>query len=247
MGILKKIKNNFLGQNNFSVGFNNNSPVKGVSRKSSPLNNYQSSVGFEGSSGATGTYNKLMESNYGSPVVHDNSELGGVLSDAIGQFSYMGAQVSNEVGKLLGADGEGGSPWHRQASPLNENGDDDPDNDDKENGDDNGDGENGEGNGTSTQNTNPDANEVEDNYVANTNQNLNPSMPTAITTSGANNNYKNQQFESTWGESSYGIPDSWKKDKDGKFELDEDGNKIKVKGTSKPNAINARIESMDWF
>jgi hypothetical protein len=247
MGILKKIKSNFLGQNNFSVGFNNNSPVKGVSRKSSPLNNYQSSVGFEGSSGATGSYSDLMKSNYGSPVVPDNKELGDVLSKAVGQFGYMGAQVSNEVGKLLGADGEGGSPWHRQASPLNENGDDDPDNDDKENGDDNGDGENGEGDGTSTQNTNPDANEVQDNYVADDNSNLSTNLGQKVIDNNNTNAYKNAQYQSTWGEGSYGTPDSWKKDKDGEFELDEDGNKIKVKGTSKPNAINARIESMEWW
>ena len=247
MGILKKIKSNFLGQNNFSVGFNNNSPVKGVSRKSSPLNNYQSSVGFEGSSGATGSYSDLMKSNYGSPVVPDNAELGDVLSKAVGQFGYMGAHVSDEIGKALGADGEGGSPWHRQASPLNENGDDDPDNDDKENGDDNGDGENGEGDGTSTQNTVEGANEAKENYDVNNNNNLNANMPTAITTSDPNNRYQNQQYESTWGEGSYGTPDSWKKDKDGEFELDEDGNKIKVKGESKPNSASARFQSMTWW
>jgi len=225
MGILNKIKNNFLGQNNFSVGFNNNSPVKGVSRKASPLNNYQSNVGLEGSSGAIGSYGELMKSNYGRPVVHDNKELGDVLSKAIGQFGYMGAHVSDEIGKALGADGEGGSPWHRQASPLNENGDD---NDDEGN---------GESNGTSTQNN-----------AAGINTNLNLDLPKAIITPpGANNNYKNQQFESTWGESSYGTPDSWKKDKDGEFELDEDGNKIKVKGISKPDSISARIQSMTWW
>ena len=189
MGILKKIKSNFLGQNNFSVGFNNNSPVKGISRKSSPLNNYQSSVGFEGSSGATGSYSDLMKSNYGSPEVPDNKELGDVLAKAVGQFSYMGAHVADEVGKAFGADGEGGSPWHRQASPLNENGDDDPDNDDEGNGDDNddegngddnddeGNGDdnddegNGESNGTSTQNN-----------AAGINTNLNLDLPKAIIT-----------------------------------------------------------------
>ncbi len=211
MGILKKIKSNFLGQNNFSVGFNNNSPVKGISRKSSPLNNYQSSVGFEGSSGATGSYSDLMKSNYGSPEVPDNKELGDVLAKAVGQFSYMGAHVADEVGKAFGADGEGGSPWHRQASPLNENGDDDPENDEEEV-------------VTVQGNIVEGADEVEDDYVADTNQNLNPNMPTGIDSSKSNA-YTNAQHQSTWGEESYGVKD----------------------GENKPNSASARFQSMTWW
>ncbi len=189
--ILKKIKHNFLGQNNFSVGFNNNSPVKGISRKASPLNNYQSSANFEGSSGATSSYKNLMASHYGNPVVPDNKELGDVLSKAVGQFGYMGAHVSDEIGKALGADGEGGSPWHRQASPLNENGDDDPDNEEE--------------NGSSTQNTVEGADEAEDDYSPNTNTSLNPNNIPAPIANPLANQYTNAKHQQAWGEGSYGT------------------------------------------
>jgi hypothetical protein len=230
--ILNKIRSNFLGQNNFSVGFNNNSPVKGISRKASPLNNYQSSASFSGPTSAVNSNMHLLSSAYGRPQVPDNEKMGEVLSDAVGQFGYMGYHVSDELGKLLGADGEGGSPWHRKASPLNENGD--------ENGDDDPEIE------TSIAANVDGADIVVDDTNKKTNVNLNSNLPGGINADNSNY-YANQKYEQTWGEGSYGTPDSWKRDADGKLVLDADGNKIKVKGISKPHSISARIESMEWW
>ena len=137
--LIGKIKSNFLGQNNFKVGFNNKSPVP---RKGSPMN--YSGTSFSGPGSATSSYSSLMASNYGRPQIPDNSKMGDVLSKAVGQFGYMGANVANELGNLakdlagVKKDPETGeymedSPWWRKSSksPLNQNGD--------ENGDENGD------------------------------------------------------------------------------------------------------------
>lgn len=118
--LIGKIKSNFLGQNNFKVGFNNKSPVP---RKGSPMN--YSGTSFSGPGSATSTYSSLMASNYGRPQIPDNSKMGDVLSDAIGQFGYMGSNVANELGNLakdvFGIDED--SPWLRKSSksPLNQN------------------------------------------------------------------------------------------------------------------------------
>jgi len=124
--IIGKIKSNFLGQNNFKVGFNNKSPVP---RKASPMN--YSGTSFSGPGSATSSYSSLMASNYGSPKVPDNSKMGDVLSKAIGQFGYMGANVANELGNLAKdlanvpkdehGDYKEDSPWFRKSSksPLN--------------------------------------------------------------------------------------------------------------------------------
>ncbi len=118
--LIGKIKSNFLGQNNFKVGFNNKSPVP---RKGSPMN--YSGTSFSGPGSATSSYSSLMASNYGRPQIPDNSKMGDVLSKAVGQFGYMGANVANELGNLakdaLGIKtdpetGEDGTPWLRKSS-----------------------------------------------------------------------------------------------------------------------------------
>lgn len=124
--LIGKIKSNFLGQNNFKVGFNNKSPVP---RKGSPMN--YSGTSFSGPGSATSSYSSLMASNYGRPQIPDNSKMGDVLSDAVGQFGYMGANVANELGNLAKdvfgiktdpVTGEDGTPWLRKSSksPLNQ-------------------------------------------------------------------------------------------------------------------------------
>tara|TARA_R100001594_G_scaffold3331_2_gene12567 strand:+ start:4850 stop:5455 length:606 start_codon:yes stop_codon:yes gene_type:complete len=130
--IIGKIKSNFLGQNNFKVGFNNKSPVP---RKASPMN--YSGTSFAGPGSVTSSYTSLMASNYGRPKVPDNSKMGDVLSKAVGQFGYMGSNVANELGNVAKEafgvekkdDGswDEDSPWWRKSSksPLNQNGDDD--------------------------------------------------------------------------------------------------------------------------
>ena len=156
--IIGKIKSNFLGQNNFKVGFNNKSPVP---RKGSPMN--YSGTSFSGPGSATSSYSSLMASNYGRPQIPDNSKMGDVLSDAVGQFGYMGANVANELGNLakdaLGIDtdpetGEDGTPWLRKSSksPLNQNGDENGDKTD----DSTGDGEPGGAENDQPDLTNPD-------------------------------------------------------------------------------------------
>ena len=114
--LIGKIKSNFLGQNNFKVGFNNKSPVP---RKGSPMN--YSGTSFSGPGSATSSYSSLMASNYGRPQVPDNSKMGDVLSDAIGQFGYMGANVANELGQLVPKSWKD-SAWFRKSSksPLNQ-------------------------------------------------------------------------------------------------------------------------------
>jgi len=102
--LIKKIKSNFLGKNSFSVGFNNRSPVEGISRKASPLNGYTpASASFDGSKGAISTYGALMNSNYGSPEVPDLANMGDVLSKAVGQFGYMAGTVANAVDSAIGS------------------------------------------------------------------------------------------------------------------------------------------------
>jgi len=92
--LIKKIKSNFLGKNSFSVGFNNRSPVEGISRKASPLNGYTpASASFEGASGATSSYKNLMASHYGNPEVPDNADLGKVLSEAVGKVGKAAGQL----------------------------------------------------------------------------------------------------------------------------------------------------------
>mgnify|MGYP003677369614 CR=1 FL=1 len=91
--LIGKIKKDILGTNTFNVGFNNKSPVKGISRQASPLNVYTSSASFSGPGSATNTYGALMSSHYGSPVIPDNAEMGDVYAKAVGQVGKMSGQL----------------------------------------------------------------------------------------------------------------------------------------------------------
>jgi hypothetical protein len=133
--LIKKIKSNFLGKNSFSVGFNNRSPVEGISRKASPLNGYTpASASFDGAKGAISSYGALMQSNYGNPEVPDNADLGKVLSEAVGKVGKAAGQLGAAYTEAeAGAEkGEGGGNWWNQrrsskksvsrksSSPLNQ-------------------------------------------------------------------------------------------------------------------------------
>ena len=111
--LIKKIKSKFLGTETFNVGFNNKSPVKGISRKASPLNEYSSQASFSGPGGAISTYGSLMKSHYGSPVIPDNAEMGDVYAKAIGQVGKMSGQLG---AAFMEADARGWAPNIRKSS-----------------------------------------------------------------------------------------------------------------------------------
>lgn len=130
--LIGKIKKDILGTNTFNVGFNNKSPVKGISRQASPLNVYTSSASFSGPGSATNTYGALMSSHYGSPVIPDNAEMGDVYAKAIGQVGKMSGQLGAAFMEAEEKAKEGGGDWWAQrrsskksisrksSSPLNQ-------------------------------------------------------------------------------------------------------------------------------
>jgi|TARA_R110002020_G_scaffold5620_2_gene23198 hypothetical protein len=111
--LIGKIKKDILGTNTFNVGFNNKSPVKGISRQASPLNVYTSSASFSGPGSATNTYGALMSSHYGSPVIPDNAEMGDVYAKAIGQVGKMSGQLG---AAFMEAEERGWAPNTRKSS-----------------------------------------------------------------------------------------------------------------------------------
>ncbi len=127
--LINKLKKNFLGTQTFNVGFNNKSPVKGVSRKASPLNGgyNPAQASFDGSKGAISSYGPLMESHYGQPEIPDLKDMGKILSESIGKWGKAAGQLGAAYAEAKeGADKEGGDWWdqdslsRKSSSPLNQ-------------------------------------------------------------------------------------------------------------------------------